>query len=252
MSAGGRIIFGICAFDAVMRRKKYNFFDGMHETVQFCSYILMDIGRAARFWLFPCCPSEKRGRYFLKKTQNYQLNQWDATDRILREDFNADNAKIDAALAEAKNRGGYFKLKEFTTIADAKQVNLDVSDIDFSLWQNLYVDVHLVGTGSALIRSLESGYGDSQYELNISYSTGNQLCLIPTNAPNAQGNDTRLNFIIRSDASSRIEMQTFSMKPYWGVNTLRCYSDMKTMFFVADGTNSNLQAGSKLTVWGVK
>jgi hypothetical protein len=130
--------------------------------------------------------------------------------------------------------------------------NLDVSDIDFSLWQNLYVDVHLVGTGSALIRSLESGYGDSQYELNISYSTGNQLCLIPTNAPNAQGNDTRLNFIIRSDASSRIEMQTFSMKPYWGVNTLRCYSDMKTMFFVADGTNSNLQAGSKLTVWGVK
>lgn len=36
----------------------------------------------------------------MNQTSNYQLNQWDAEDRIMREDFNADNAKIDAALAE--------------------------------------------------------------------------------------------------------------------------------------------------------
>lgn len=35
----------------------------------------------------------------MQKTENYQLNQWDKTDRIQMEDFNADNAKIDAALA---------------------------------------------------------------------------------------------------------------------------------------------------------
>lgn len=35
----------------------------------------------------------------MEKTENYRLNQWDAQDAILREDFNADNAKIDAALA---------------------------------------------------------------------------------------------------------------------------------------------------------
>ena len=33
------------------------------------------------------------------QTTNYQLNQWEATDQVLRTDFNADNAKIDAALA---------------------------------------------------------------------------------------------------------------------------------------------------------
>lgn len=33
------------------------------------------------------------------KTNNYNLSQWAANDRVLREDFNADNAKIDAALA---------------------------------------------------------------------------------------------------------------------------------------------------------
>lgn len=34
----------------------------------------------------------------MTKTTNYQLNQWDPDDRILRVDFNADNTAIDAAL----------------------------------------------------------------------------------------------------------------------------------------------------------
>ena len=33
------------------------------------------------------------------QTTNYQLNQWEPTDQVLRTDFNADNAKVDAALA---------------------------------------------------------------------------------------------------------------------------------------------------------
>ena len=35
----------------------------------------------------------------MTKTTNYQLNQWEKSDRIMMEDFNADNQKIDAALA---------------------------------------------------------------------------------------------------------------------------------------------------------
>ena len=38
----------------------------------------------------------------MKQTSNYQLNQWEKTDRILMEDFNEDNRKIDEALAEEK------------------------------------------------------------------------------------------------------------------------------------------------------
>ena len=34
-----------------------------------------------------------------QKTEHYELNQWLATDQVLRTDFNADNVKIDAALA---------------------------------------------------------------------------------------------------------------------------------------------------------
>lgn len=35
----------------------------------------------------------------MEQTTNYQLSQWDEKDRILREDFNADNAKTEQALA---------------------------------------------------------------------------------------------------------------------------------------------------------
>lgn len=37
----------------------------------------------------------------MEQTNNYGLSQWDAEDRILREDFNADNAKIEAAILGA-------------------------------------------------------------------------------------------------------------------------------------------------------
>ena len=39
----------------------------------------------------------------MNKTSNYQLCQWDREDRILRTDFNEDNAKIDAALKQQAN-----------------------------------------------------------------------------------------------------------------------------------------------------
>ena len=35
----------------------------------------------------------------MQHTQNYQLSRWEKDDRIMMEDFNADNAKLDAALS---------------------------------------------------------------------------------------------------------------------------------------------------------
>jgi len=37
-------------------------------------------------------------------TPNYNLNQWEAEDRVLRVDFNADNAKLEAALSSLEER----------------------------------------------------------------------------------------------------------------------------------------------------
>ena len=51
-------------------------------------------GRLERRDGSPC----ERGIFIVNHTTNYQLSQWESTDRILMEDFNSDNAKIDAAL----------------------------------------------------------------------------------------------------------------------------------------------------------
>ena len=37
-------------------------------------------------------------------TPNYQLSQWEKSDKVLMEDFNADNAKIDAAIQAVERR----------------------------------------------------------------------------------------------------------------------------------------------------
>ena len=40
------------------------------------------------------------------QTTNYELNQWLSIDQVVRTDFNADNAKIDAALAALAEQVG--------------------------------------------------------------------------------------------------------------------------------------------------
>lgn len=74
--------------------------------------------------LFPALPEVVRGMFrrpealavcppggdprergmFLNQTANYGLSQWEATDRILMENFNSDNTKIDAALTGLDTR----------------------------------------------------------------------------------------------------------------------------------------------------
>lgn len=52
-------------------------------------------------------------------TAHYQLNQWEPTDQVLRTDFNADNAKVDAALADlAENVEGKAEVSALAAKAD--------------------------------------------------------------------------------------------------------------------------------------
>lgn len=48
------------------------------------------------------------------KTDHFQLNQWEKPDRVLMEDFNADNARLDAALQTLTERPTITKLNTFT------------------------------------------------------------------------------------------------------------------------------------------
>ena len=58
------------------------------------------------------------------QTSNYGLNQWEATDQVLRTDFNTDNAKIDTALAEKADAAEVTALSQ-TVDGKAEQTDLE-------------------------------------------------------------------------------------------------------------------------------
>ena len=91
-------------------------------------------------------------------TTNYQLNQWEATDQVLRTEFNQDNQKIDGALkanADAiaaetaartaavealENQSRFTKLNEVNITANTSRVEIDLSGVDWSQWDKVHLD----------------------------------------------------------------------------------------------------------------
>ena len=75
----------------------------------------------------------------MRQTANYQLSQWDPEDRILREDFNGDNQRIDETMAALK-AGNYFeKLADVTTTQSCQQLDVDLSGVDFTQYDRLII-----------------------------------------------------------------------------------------------------------------
>lgn len=119
----------------------------------------------------------------MHQTTNYQLNQWEKTDRILMADFNSDNSKLDAALkasadaataevvartaadaaetaartaadaAEIAARTAAVQaardacplvlLRSVTTSADANQIDLSLAEIDWESYGDVLIYMRL-------------------------------------------------------------------------------------------------------------
>lgn len=77
----------------------------------------------------------------MRKTEHFQLNQWDPGDRILRENFNADNERIDSAIAAAEARSLWQPLRSVVTEADAEQVEVDIEGFDWGDWLYVHLSV---------------------------------------------------------------------------------------------------------------
>lgn len=92
------------------------------------------------------------------KTSNFGLNQWEPGDQVRREEFNADNQKIDTALGQMP----YVKILEVVTQTQERQVDLDVSQIDFTqYWMvELFCDCATPSDRLALqVNGLNNDYG---------------------------------------------------------------------------------------------
>ena len=135
----------------------------------------------------------------MKYTEHYQLNQWDAADRVLREDFNRDNAKVDAALAKCASDHVCSRLLHTVVPSDTPRFDLDVSTLDLTAFQELilYGEAFVYDYTYLRCNGQSNGYfnGDTEYtrlaDISCSYTGGaySRTSLILTqNAIYAAGN----------------------------------------------------------------
>ena len=123
------------------------------------------------------------------QTEHYGLNQWSPEDPVLREEFNRDNANLDAAIQAATK---WETLTSITLTQAQSQIELDLSDLDLSSFLMLTV----VGqfqvsstcgtivrlnreTGSSYVTSSSSGASQSFANKLISCSCDDErLCAL--------------------------------------------------------------------------
>ena len=115
-------------------------------------------------------------------TQNYQLSRWAKDDRIMMEDFNADNEKIDAALKAANDR---IDIKADAAALSEETGARTAADSSFAgqlaeLAANLGVHGHncRIATGSYVAAG---GYGESN-ALSLSFDFCPLLVFITSNS----------------------------------------------------------------------
>ena len=122
-----------------------------------------------------------------QQTPNYRLSRWAGTDRIMMEDFNRDNAAIDAALkgsadavaAEtaareaadtALGKKAGLQLIQTVTLAAGSDFASAAINVDWAQWAEVYVVFHLEYKGSMKSYNLYFLPNDD-YLVRTAYST---------------------------------------------------------------------------------
>lgn len=195
-------------------------------------------------------------------TTNYQLNQWAKSDRVMMDDFNADNATLDAALkanadaiaAETAARiadDPYPTICEVVTAQAKAQVSMDLSAVDLTEYSHIDLTIDppapVSSSYSVLVRpnGLTSGYqlvtalsNYSSPTYLLAYPIGASTCgLFSTPTPNGVVSCFGFN-------DSYFHYTYASCK--WG--------ELQTLVFVPDpnGTVKSIPAGTRFRLKGWK
>ena len=226
----------------------------------------------------------------MEKTSQYQLNQWAAEDRILREDFNRDNANVEAglvalgervtaeqsareqAVSNAKSQLEaskadktalealqaqvdalpFVKLREFTTSAEAAQVDADMSGIDLRQYAYVLV-VPRLSSGSSTIYLRLNGISDAYYFREASsrkylvfFQSFSRDC---NTLIKLMGMGNGVAAISEYVAKSGDGFQDYaSMDTNSGVSA----STLQALSFMTGDSTVKISAGGKITIYGVK
>ncbi len=198
-------------------------------------------------------------------TSNYQLCQWEGTDKVLRTDFNGDNAKIDAALKANADaiaaKAAQTDLEEVAEDLAAETTAREAADTALEA----KVGLHLLqtathdGTSVSLMSVPLTGINWSQWK--------RVHVLISVSLTGYSGIDVLLNknnsYAIQEGTSGRLYLILFPL--YGNVPTVcglcpqfnraqfsngLAWAEAASLDIYRAASDTSLLAGSKVTIWG--
>ena len=209
-------------------------------------------------------------------TEVYQLNQWESSDRILREDFNRDNAnteagllaigqKLDAAKEQLATKAAlaalqaqvdalpFAKLLDITTSEETSQVDIDVSGIDLSQFVYLLIVPRLV-TSDELAMYLRINDIEHYYDFSGSSNSG-RIADVESYAGNCHstlklfGSDSGIVVVNEyADGKNRANnSECGGMTPPYGSE-----SNFSKLSFTGASDSQTIAAGGRIVIYGVR
>ena len=167
-------------------------------------------------------------------TANYNLCQWEATDQVLRTDFNQDNAKIDAALGDTL--GKIQLATEAVLENNSHTLELNLSGFDWDAWSLAFIWFLPIRNGNASVMSLDLNGISLDMQ---SYCSGTMASgLLPR---------AYLLFPMH-DGTKAVTYLTFPDARIF--TSLDSYDDITSV--KATTGNSAIPAGSKIQVYGLR
>lgn len=209
----------------------------------------------------------------LQQTSQFHLNQWELTDRIRMEDFNGDNQKLEAALAslaaadaaEQQTRAAQdaairqeasaaakavplVKLLEVPVTQEAAQVDVDVSQIDFTQYAEVWIVPILSTPYNYIYLRCNNIATDSYFHSGTSQ---NYLCRLDGNGRLGQcKGKIRLAAYLSPIACICENISNMPTQPSYSTAPTIEPKDLQTLNFVADGGTINGEG--KIILWGWK
>lgn len=207
----------------------------------------------------------------MQKTENYQLCHWVASDRVLMEDFNSDNTKLEAALtglaaadaAEQNARAAQdtalaqqisqlavsvpiVKLLDQAVTSEQTRLDIDMSQIDLTQYAEILILPMLSAATNTVY--LTCNQIPTMDEMNTSPY---RLCAISTSGYFGRNKSTiRLQTYGEALHCAYEYMDEDAYEPLQHSRVFVQPEEIKTLYFIS--SSGEINPGSRIVMWGLR